>query len=1152
MLHKSNCIRGILLLVINIFFLMTCVTYAQGKIVGKVIDTKTREPLFGVSVIIGGTNMGAATDPEGDYIIVNVPVGTYSLSASMVGASKITKTKILVSSGQTTRIDFELEETALMGQDVVVTARRDILHKEVSSSQTVITSDQIVEAAGVNTLKEYLSTQAGITGATYLTIRGGNPQETGTMVNGIPYVNTRQGMSQAFIPTSSIEQVSLRSGGMTAEYGEFRSGVIDVTAKSGTKDGYHGSFSFTRNQAQLKRFGKSMYDPMSNGLRPHLDPDIAFIGVNAAKTQGIISAYDAQQFFQNAGFTGFKAQTGSALPAGWRQSLTNKGLNPLTTITAVDLYLYDAWMHQVMPDFNKLNSVIEKLGNVGNKVTDQNLINLFKKHAMTEGQNYDFNFDGGFGGPIPFISKELGDMTFYLSNITARTSYIEPREKDYDLNTNTMLVLKSNITETMNLKITGSYNFHDGMSPTHGGDSEVPSLQSTLGLVNTTAMGVNGLDRGAFLPEDNIALLTGAGWGTAYGPPMWWYITDVPNWKQTNYLIAANLTHALSSETYYDATVSYQKMIDDINPTDTRNPEVLYRLAGAIPLTEMPLGRRILPIDVAVDTVDGFIFDQFYNIPGLNDRFGGKGGVLVDNSVTEQFRAKVNFGSQINKANFVKFGAELFYMNLDNKRYGYWQNTGSLYEYNMQVKPFTVGAYLQDEITYEEMVLNIGLRADYYSEASGLKWPTGRPFDKVAFGYPPTDPPNWLGTLQSGRSIIWEKWNALDQQYIAAGETPLLQPVKSHFALSPRLGISFPITERTKFYFNYGHFRSLPAFSEMYMYNVRYGNSKGGLYNLGNPNLEPSLTIQYELGLDYNLLDSYLIHIAGYYKDISGEVRTISYVPKAGQGNFDYRTNDAYRDIEGVELQITKSVGDIFTGWVRGQYVYASSGFSGRRRVYEDPASDINPDLVNYYQDPTRPDPVPQLSANLTFKSPNDWGYFLGDWRMSLLPDWRGGQIFRYNPRGLDVNNEFHWPSIWMVNLGLSKTFDLGYVNATVTLNVRNLFNTKVFNYNYAFATGLGTTNSPGSDLKDYMSSLHLTEFKDSYYDAIRAEKGVNGKTADAYLYPGYVRSDGTTVGEDKVGDMRSTDKPDINDPNVDIFMYGNPRSLWFGLKIDF
>ena len=204
---------------------------AQGKIVGHVKDKTTGEPLIGVNVIILDTYMGAATDLEGDYVIVNVPVGVYSVQASMVGTAKILSTNVVESQNQTTRFDFELEQTALVGEKVVVTAKRDILHKEVSSSQTVINNQQLEEAAGVRTLQDFLSTQAAVTSSDYLNIRGGLASETGTVVNGLTFVNARIGKAESLVPTSAVEQVSLKSGVMSAEYRDFRSGIINVTAK---------------------------------------------------------------------------------------------------------------------------------------------------------------------------------------------------------------------------------------------------------------------------------------------------------------------------------------------------------------------------------------------------------------------------------------------------------------------------------------------------------------------------------------------------------------------------------------------------------------------------------------------------------------------------------------------------------------------------------------------------------------------------------------------------------------------------------------------------------------------------------------------------------------------------------------------------------
>ncbi len=130
--------------IIIFLLLFSCAeVFAQGKIVGHVKDKSTGEPLIGVNVIIEGTYLGAATDIDGDYIIVNVPVGEYSVKASMVGATTVLQKNVVVQTDRITTLNFELEQTAIQGKEVVVTAKRDVLHKDVSSSQIVLDNKQI-------------------------------------------------------------------------------------------------------------------------------------------------------------------------------------------------------------------------------------------------------------------------------------------------------------------------------------------------------------------------------------------------------------------------------------------------------------------------------------------------------------------------------------------------------------------------------------------------------------------------------------------------------------------------------------------------------------------------------------------------------------------------------------------------------------------------------------------------------------------------------------------------------------------------------------------------------------------------------------------------------------------------------------------------
>lgn len=1112
-----------------IFCLFLCIAsfsevFAQGKIVGRVVDKTTGEPIIGANIIILNTTMGAATDYEGDYFIVNVPVGSYSLRASMIGKAKVVKTNVIVSENQTTNVNFELSETTIKGQEVVVSAKRDVIHKEVSSSQVVIDAQEIKAAAGLRTLKDFLATQSAITSDKYLNIRGGLASETGTMINGLTFVNQRVGKANSFIPTSAIEQVSVTSGGMSAEYGNYNSGIINVTTKTGSNEGYHGSFNFTRDLAHMKRFGKSLMDPENNILRAHLDPTTAFIGVDEAVKQGLVTPYEQQQMYNYPDFRGFDFYA-KFLPATWKTSLQK---TPGAVVTPVDLYLYDAWMHMVNPDWNKLNKEIRKLNgqglNIGNEITDQSLKNAFANHQLKEGQNADFNFDGGFGGPIPLIGKMLGDATFYLSNITNRTSYIQPLELPYDIHTNSMLVIKSNITNHIRLKLTAAYSYEKGMNSARGADDEIPSLGNDIGTGST-----NGLDRGAMMPENNIPLFTNQGGG--YNWNYWWYNTMLQPWEQRNLLIGGKLTQAVSSTTFYDLSVSYQGTKDYINP-DLSNPRSNKIVAhfGPIPVNEMPYGRTVLPVGVATQQVGDWTFDDFLTVPGLAERFDSKGGALYDNSATNQFRLNFDFGSQISKTNYIKSGIQFSYVSLDNARWAYWPEQGyfSAYEYNIKVSPRTLGAYVNDQITFEGMVANIGVRADYYSNGN-LRWPTGDPFNVDAFSAikPPSD---WLQTLQSGGSVVWNRWNNVDAQLRSQGLPGLLQKTKDWLVFSPRFGISFPISNKAKFYFNYGHFRQMLPYSELYFYNLRW--DKNGLYNLGNPNLPPIKTIQYELGADVNIYSEYLLHVAGYYKDVTGDVRNINYTNNSGSISYSYRTNDRYRNIEGLEVQLTKANGKIFTGWINLRYSYQSSGNTGRRLVSENPATN-NAESAFFNSDPSRPQPVPSIYANINARLPKKWGVF-GDWNFSFLPQWRLGSILSgsaTNPRNITgVDNEFRWPDYWMVNLKISKTFDFNFIKATFYVDINNLFNRKVFMYNYAFSDGIG-----GTDFTNYMKSLHLPQYSQSYYDPIRDPK-------KGYYMPG----------NDKLGDLRSAGKPYINDPDNAFFTFGQPRAIWFGTRFDF
>jgi len=129
-----------------ILFLFSINIFPQGqsgKISGIVIDASTKEPLIGANVLIEGTNLGAATNVDGQFVILNISPGTYNITASMIGYSKSTEKGVEVNIDRTTQLSFGLNDEALQMEQVVIVAKRPAVIKDQTSTSTHIDDKQI-------------------------------------------------------------------------------------------------------------------------------------------------------------------------------------------------------------------------------------------------------------------------------------------------------------------------------------------------------------------------------------------------------------------------------------------------------------------------------------------------------------------------------------------------------------------------------------------------------------------------------------------------------------------------------------------------------------------------------------------------------------------------------------------------------------------------------------------------------------------------------------------------------------------------------------------------------------------------------------------------------------------------------------------------
>ncbi len=235
--------KKILLIFLTILFYSQnfLIAGTTGKITGKVTDDKTGEPLPFVNILIEGTNLGAATDIDGNYVILNVSPGKYNIKAQYIGYQPVLVEGISVNIDLTTSVDFKLSESTVELQEIVVQGVQDVIKKDITSSQSLISSDKI-KALPVAEFDDVLQLQAGVTKDAdgNFHIRGGRSNEVAYWVNGISITDAYDNSRGIQIDNNSVQEMQVISGTFNAEYGNAMSGIVNTVTKEGGRD-YHGS-----------------------------------------------------------------------------------------------------------------------------------------------------------------------------------------------------------------------------------------------------------------------------------------------------------------------------------------------------------------------------------------------------------------------------------------------------------------------------------------------------------------------------------------------------------------------------------------------------------------------------------------------------------------------------------------------------------------------------------------------------------------------------------------------------------------------------------------------------------------------------------------------------------------------------------------------
>ena len=724
-----------------------------GAISGMVTDAQTGEAVVGVTVMVVGTSLGASTDADGRYTIINVPVGTYTLQFSSVGYGTVEVSNISVSVDLTTYQSQAMSSQATdIGKTIQVIAERKLVIEDKTSTVNIVTRDELLsmptrgfeQVVGIQNsvvrMNSNLDTRQrgfrpALANAPEINLRGGRPSEVAYYVDGFSQQDPLTGLSTANINNNAIKEVSVTSGAFSAEYGHVASGIVNVTTNSGT-DKFHGNA-----------------EVVSDNLAGELGYDAFDQNWYSADLSGPIPGMDNAYFF----VSGERRYLGDRQPSS--------KTNDIFTQFGLDQYFDEPWQ---------------------------------KPSNSLKGWSYQGKLD-------------------------------------FDLTPNFKLGLSAN----------GSIDqwqryIHNYMNP------EFP-IQ----------------------------------------------VAHSPYYDDRNLGLNAKITHTLSAKTFYNLSASYFKVtrlwVDGVLGDDY----AAYRRAFANPEQDQfqlfQEGNVTWSSDLYPDSIDvGSAEDVIVRYdPSYYDQFedrrssylGAKGMLThqlsTGNTVTTGFDFQyhtLRFFQDLAPTNEAGFAYR-------NVNYFGFDSLGNVadpdYFANSTKHPINLGIFAQDRLEYRGLIVQAGLRFDYFDYKSKRFRDIYRPFD-----------PDFTGL------------NNLDESDFDES--------KKFTRFSPRLGISFPISDRTQMHINYGIFYQRPDLNNLYS-GLNFTQARigaGSYYPHPSPNLEPETVTQYEVGMTHQLGDYTAFDLTAYYKDVK-DLTQIFHVTPAIPFVYDVYDNVDYGTIKGVDFSLT-------------------------------------------------------------------------------------------------------------------------------------------------------------------------------------------------------------------------------------------------------
>ena len=503
---------------------------------------------------------------------------------------------------------------------------------------------------------------------------------------------------------------------------------------------------------------------------------------------------------------------------------------------------------------------------------------------------------------------------------------------------------------------------------------------------------------------------------------LWDRILSINYQKTTNLQLGVRFTHALSPSTFYELKLNslWTKRKTGSTPSPSSVPDSLI----VNPQNKQIDWDKVIPQVVKAP-------DEFYYL---------RGDDIFRDELTRTISGEAAITSQVTKSHLLNGGIQFNAYLVDISNYlGVRQGTGGPTEI-YRVSPFEAAAYTQDKMEFEGLIANIGLRFDIWSSAANY-------YTNAYAPYRVTD--------SLGRS-------SNDPTAAPQAKAPVLG------RLQPRVGVSFPVTTSTVFHLNYGSFMQRPSFQ--YVVSSRVQQGRLAPIRLGNPRLNPETTNSYDIGVTQGLGEGFTLDVSGYYKDVKNLVELATFT---GAGSYETYFNRDYADIRGFRVALTKRRGAL-SGSINYQFGVATGKSATTSNAPPSFVVDSTGQIlsVNLDKVPIRDillsfDRTHNLVVNLAYVTEEEWGPKVfdvrpfGDLTLSASSFLRSGRPYT-SSTNTKLINAARTPAEYNTNVKLTKRIrNLFGTNATFYVEVFNLFNNKILNYDYVFSTpNAGATNN--------------------------------------------------------------------------------------------